>query len=202
MIPRKNNYRKHKNIGNIFDLSTDKKLFGLWIYLMSDCIFFATIFAVYAIMFNSMEIHLNFFNLKFVFCETTLLLLSALTYGMFSISIEYKKILFVYLFFLITFFLGFSFLYMEFYEFYNLIKKGFSPQSNGFLSAFFTLIGIHGFHVLIGLFWMFGIIFQIFQSGLTLKSYVRALCLGLFWHFLDIIWICVFTIVYLIGSIK
>lgn len=194
--------QKKKYFENIVDIATNKKIFGLWIYLMSDCIFFATMFSVYAVMSNCLIIDFHFFNLKIVFFETLILLLSSFTYGMLVINVKYNKLLFVYIFLIITFLLGSIFIGMELYEFYNLINSGFFPQKNGFLSSFFTLISIHGIHIVIGLLWMIGIFFQIIICHLNNIIYIRILCLGLFWHFLDIIWICVFTVVYLIGSIR
>ncbi|CAL4043184.1 Cytochrome bo(3) ubiquinol oxidase subunit 3 [Buchnera aphidicola (Phyllaphis fagi)] len=193
----------NNNIHNIREdnNTTDRKLFGFWIYLMSDCILFSTMFAVYCVMLNNIVLHSMFLNLKFVFFETCLLLLSSITYGISVVSFKYNKIFFVYIFIVITFFLGLSFVSMELYEFKHLIQLGFTPKKSGFLSSFFTLIGLHGIHVIVGLLWMLGIIFQIIQFNLNSLIYVRMLCLGLFWHFLDIIWICVFTVVYLLGSI-
>ncbi|MCW5197145.1 cytochrome c oxidase subunit 3 [Buchnera aphidicola] len=194
------------NTDNIHNIESnnhlvDKKLFGLWIYLMSDCILFATMFAVYYVMSKNIIIYSIFFNLKFIFFETFLLLFSSVTYGITVLCFKYNKILFVYIFMIITFFLGLCFVIMELYEFHHLIRLGLSPQKDGSLSAFFTLIGLHGMHVIIGLLWMIGLFFQIIKCNLKYLIYVRILSLGLFWHFLDIIWIFVFTIVYLLGSI-
>ncbi|CAL4322926.1 cytochrome c oxidase subunit 3 [Buchnera aphidicola] len=176
-------------------------MFGMWLYLMSDCILFATMFSVHIIISSHVILYTGFFNLWFVFIETLVLLLSSVTYGLLSISARYKKTFFVCFFLLITFALGLIFIMLESYEFYHLWKLGYKPQNNGFLSSFFTLVGLHGIHVVLGLVWMLGLFFQILKFHINKTIYIRILCLGLFWHFLDIIWVCLFTVVYLMRSI-
>ncbi|VFP84472.1 Cytochrome bo(3) ubiquinol oxidase subunit 3 [Candidatus Erwinia haradaeae] len=180
------------------------KIFGFWLYIMSDCIIFATLFATYGVMVNNIAsgpAGRDFFSLPFVLLETFLLLLSSITHGLALIQMHngHKNAVIGYLG--LTFLLGLGFIGMEIYEFLHLISQGVSPQISGFLSGFFTLVGTHGLHVIAGMLWMLLLMLQVAIRGLTLINRTRLMCLSLFWHFLDIIWICVFTIVYLIGEI-
>ncbi len=178
------------------------KIFGFWIYLMSDCIIFATLFATYAVMVNSTAggpAGRDLFELPYVLGETALLLLSSITYGMAVISMNKGSKGAVNAWLLLTFICGLGFIGMEINEFHKLIAEGFGPQRSGFLSGFFTLVGTHGLHVTCGLIWMLVLMFQIATRGLTPTNRTRIMCLSLFWHFLDVVWICVFTIVYLMG---
>ncbi|NIG99240.1 MAG: cytochrome o ubiquinol oxidase subunit III [Buchnera aphidicola (Periphyllus acericola)] len=194
------------NIDNFFnDLKIDKKIiFGFWIYIMSDCIIFATVFSVYFVMVKNISngpSGKEFFNLHFVELETFFLLLSSL---FFSIAVDFLKkynINMVCLFLLFVFLLGLSFLLLEGYEFFLLSKKNYYPTCSGFLSVFYTLLFLHGFHVISGLIWIILMIFQIILIGINKTTNTRILCLSIFWHFLDIIWIFVFTFVYLFGVI-
>ncbi|CAL4323011.1 cytochrome c oxidase subunit 3 [Buchnera aphidicola] len=192
---------KKYSMKNHTDIFSKKSVLGFWIYLMSDCILFATMFSVYCVMSQNIILDKSFFNLKIVFVETVILLLSSVFYGISILSIEYQKFFLIYFFLLLSFFFGVFFIVLEIYEFHHLIQLGYSPQNSGLLSSFFTLVGLHGAHVTIGLLWMLGIFLQTFKLKFNNVIYNRMLCLGLFWHFLDIIWICVFTIVYLIGKI-
>jgi len=178
------------------------KVFGFWIYLMSDCIIFATLFATYGVMVNITAggpAGKDIFELPFVLVETALLLLSSITYGMAVINMNNKQKGAVIGWLAMTFLFGLGFIGMEIYEFHHLIKEGFGPDRSGFLSAFFTLVGTHGLHVTSGLIWMLVLMYQIAKRGLTDSNRTRIMCLSLFWHFLDVVWICVFTIVYLMG---
>ncbi|QCI18988.1 cytochrome o ubiquinol oxidase subunit III [Buchnera aphidicola] len=180
------------------------KLFGFWIYLMSDCIMFAVLFAVYAIIFNNLPLNFishKIFNLYYVLFETFILLLSSLTCAMLTIEQNKKNIKMIYFYFIVTFFLGMVFLVMEINEFYNLFIENYMPNKHAFFSIFFTIIGTHGIHIIFGLVFILSIIYQIFKLGLTYNVQVRILCFSLFWHFLDIIWICIFTFIYLNGVI-
>lgn len=182
----------------------EKTILGFWLYMMSDCILFASLFAMYAVLCNNTAgsyTGKEIFSLSFVFIETCCLLSSSLTYG---ITVTFAKKLYIKetkLWMIATFLLGLLFISMEIYEFYHLIKIGSGPQISAFLSSFFILIGTHGLHVIIGLIWIIVIFTHIFYHGLTYINQIRLECLSLFWHFLDIIWICVFTEVYLIGMI-
>ena len=178
------------------------KIFGFWIYLMSDCIIFATLFATYAVMVNSTAggpAGKDIFELPFVMGETALLLLSSITYGMAVIAMNNDNKGGVNSWLALTFLFGLGFIGMEIYEFHHLISEGFGPDRSGFLSGFFTLVGTHGLHVTSGLVWMLVMMFQVSKRGLTSAIRTRILCLSLFWHFLDVVWICVFTVVYLMG---
>ncbi|MBK4765116.1 MAG: cytochrome o ubiquinol oxidase subunit III [Pantoea sp. Brub] len=193
---------KNEIESNIPNIDTNK-IFGFWIYLMSDCIIFATLFATYSVMVNNIA-HgpkgKDIFDLYFVLIETFALLISSITCGMVLISMNNQKnkiVIINWLF--LTFLFGVIFISMEVYEFYKLIKEGFGPNKSGFLSSFFTLVGTHGFHVLSGLIWILVLIAQLFKFGLIAINKTRIICFSLFWHFLDVIWICVFTVVYLIG---
>lgn len=178
------------------------KIFGFWIYLMSDCIIFATLFATYAVMVNNTAGGVagkDIFELPYVLGETALLLLSSITYGMAVINMNNNNKRAVIAWLLLTFALGIGFIGMEINEFHKLIVEGHGPDRSGFLSGFFTLVGTHGLHVTCGLIWMLVLMFQIGTRGLSATNRTRIMCLSLFWHFLDVVWICVFTIVYLMG---
>ncbi|WP_343190228.1 cytochrome o ubiquinol oxidase subunit III [Buchnera aphidicola (Mollitrichosiphum nigrofasciatum)] len=178
-----------------------KKILGFWFYLMSDCIIFATLFAVYAVMVNNVALGpsgVEIFKLPLVVLETIILLISSFTYGIFLVFIIKKKKN-ILLFLFLTFFLGIVFCGLELYEFYTLIQENYGPYTSGFLSAFFALIGMHGIHVIVGLVWILVMVYQILFFGINKLIFGRLMCLGLFWHFLDILWIFIFTFVYLFG---
>ena len=178
------------------------KVFGFWIYLMSDCILFATLFATYAVLVNGTAggpAGKDIFELPFVFAETMLLLLSSITFGFGMLAMNKNKVSAVNTWLLVTFLLGAGFIAMEIYEFHHLIVNDAGPDRSGFLSAFFTLVGTHGIHVTSGLIWIIVMMVSITKKGLTERNRTRLMCLSLFWHFLDVVWICVFTVVYLMG---
>ncbi|MFJ5445068.1 cytochrome o ubiquinol oxidase subunit III [Methylobacillus methanolivorans] len=178
------------------------KIFGFWIYLMTDLILFATLFATYAVLSQSFAggpTGKDIFELDYVLGETFLLLFSSITYG-FAMIAQHKGNKQAVLNWLgVTFLLGLGFIVMEINEFHHLIHEGFGPDRSAFLSAFFTLVGTHGLHVTCGLIWMALMMAQVWSKGLTDTNNTRLMCLSLFWHFLDIVWICVFTVVYLMG---
>ncbi|WP_159566031.1 cytochrome o ubiquinol oxidase subunit III [Budvicia diplopodorum] len=181
-----------------------KTVFGFWIYLMSDCILFAAVFATYAVLANNVAdgpSGKDIFELPYVLGETALLLLSSFTYGMAIISMYKGNKSQVIGWLAVTFLFGVGFIAMELNEFHLLISEGYGPSTSGFLSGFFTLVGTHGLHVTLGLIWMAIMMIQVSKKGLTPKNNTRLMCLSLFWHFLDVIWICVFTVVYLLGVI-
>ncbi|HGJ5875791.1 MAG TPA: cytochrome o ubiquinol oxidase subunit III [Arsenophonus sp.] len=192
----------HENHGH-HDIGATK-IFGFWIYLMSDLILFACLFATYVVLVNSTvggPIGKNIFNLNFVLVETFLLLFSSIIYGFAMLAMYKQKINLVKLWLFITFLLGLGFVIMEFYEFHELISKGYGPDRSAFLSAFFTLVSTHGIHVSFGLGWIIIMIIHVSRHGLTTVNQTRLSCLSLFWHFLDVVWICVFTVVYLLGAL-
>jgi len=179
-------------------------VFGFWIYLMTDCILFASIFAAYAVLVNNVaggpSGH-DIFELPFVAAETALLLFSSIAYGFAMLALHSNNKSGVMKWLFVTFLLGAGFIAMEIYEFHKLIEEGFGPQRSGFLTGFFTLVGTHGLHVTSGLIWMAVLIAQVKSKGLTATNNTRMSCLSLFWHFLDVVWICVFTVVYLMGAL-
>ncbi|CAL4324745.1 Cytochrome bo(3) ubiquinol oxidase subunit 3 [Buchnera aphidicola (Eriosoma lanigerum)] len=194
-----------KNI-NDYNIFNNKKILGFWLYLMSDCIIFATMFAVYEVLLINITDYINIkkiFNLTLVMIESFILLISSFSFGMSMIYFLQNNKKLIYFWLVNTFLLGFSFVSIEIYEFFHLCITQHSPQNSAFLSAYFTLIGLHGIHVIIGLLWIVVMLFQLSTLDYyTQVIYVKMKCLGLFWHFLDVIWICVLTFVYFFGVIK
>ncbi|EKE76762.1 cytochrome o ubiquinol oxidase subunit III [Gallaecimonas xiamenensis 3-C-1] len=179
------------------------KVFGFWIYIMTDLVLFATLFASYAVLYNHTAggpSGKDIFELDFVLVETFLLLLSSFTSGLSMLAMHAGNKAKTIGWLVVTGLLGAGFIGMEVYEFHHLIAHGMGPDRSAFLSAFFTLVGTHGLHVTCGLIWMSVMIFQVARHGLTDVNQTRLSCLSLFWHFLDIVWICVFTFVYLLGA--
>ncbi|TXR53818.1 cytochrome o ubiquinol oxidase subunit III [Reinekea thalattae] len=177
-------------------------LFGFWIYILSDCLLFGTLFATYAVFSNSFAGQIEateLFSLPFVAGETALLLLSSFTFGIAMLQANAGKMRGLIIWLSITFALGFAFLCMELYEFHHFTHEGATFHSSAFWSAFYTLVGTHGLHVFAGLLWMLVLFVHFKRDGLTSANKTRLACLSLFWHFLDVIWICVFSVVYLMG---
>jgi cytochrome o ubiquinol oxidase subunit 3 len=177
-------------------------LLGFWLYLMSDCLVFASLFATYAVLGrNYAEGHTGaeLFNLPLVAFNTALLLLSSITYGFAMLEMQRKKLRATLVWLGVTGLLGAGFIGLELYEFMHLIEEGAGPQVSGFLTSFFALVGTHGLHVLFGIIWLVTLMVQLTKHGITLENKRRLLCLSMFWHFLDVIWIGVFTFVYLMG---
>jgi cytochrome o ubiquinol oxidase subunit 3 len=181
-----------------------RTVFGFWIYIMSDCFLFAALFIVYAVLHNNtfggLSAH-DIFNLPFVLVETLILLSSSFTYGLTMLAVHRHRKNTALVLIAITILLGLSFVSLEITEFSHLLADGTSWTRSGFLSAFFTLVGTHALHVSLGLLWMFSLMIQIVDRGLTPHILRKLTALGIFWHFLDIIWIFVFTIVYLLGAL-
>lgn len=182
----------------------NKTTFGFWVYLMTDCVLFASLFATYAVLHNNTfggPDARELFSLPFVLIETLLLLSSSFTAGLAMVAArrQRKNQLLVWL--SLTFLLGLAFLTMELSEFTNLAREGNDWQRSGFLSAFFTLVGTHGLHITAGLLWMIVLVVQLARRGLSAPVVRRLTLFSMFWHFLDIIWIFIFTIVYLMGAI-
>lgn len=179
-------------------------IFGFWVYIMSDCILFSALFATYIVLKDSTAgghtLH-GLFSLPFVLGETLILLFSSFTFGLALLFARDSKKCLTIKALTATGILGATFIGMEIYEFHHLISHGHSFSSNAAFSAFFTLVGTHGLHVISGLFWLILVIIKISMRGITIKTSTKLYCLGLFWHFLDVIWVCVFTIVYLMNSI-
>jgi cytochrome o ubiquinol oxidase subunit 3 len=182
----------------------EEKDFGFWLYLMSDAVIFACLFATYLVMVGNTAggpTPKDVFSLDRAAAETALLLLSSTTFGVAAVALSAGERSKVLLWLAITFLLGASFIFLEFGEFRGMIAEGAGPERSGFLSAFFTLVGTHGFHVSVGLVWILVMIGQVFFKGLTAPVASRLMRLGLFWHFLDIIWVVIFSVVYLPGLV-
>ena len=183
----------------------DSTLIGFWIYLMSDCLIFAILFAAFGVLGSSYAAGpgpRNVFELPLVAMNTAMLLFSSMTYGFAMIGMQRGKVREVQAWLVLTALFGAAFLSIELYEFSHLIGEGATPQRSAFLSSFFTLVGTHGLHVTFGLIWMATLLVQLAIHGLTEANRRRLLCLSLFWHFLDVIWIGVFTFVYLVGTLR
>ena len=180
-------------------------MLGVWLYLMSDCLIFAMLFAAYGVYGGSLAGGpgpRELFELPLVAVNTTMLLLSSITYGFAMIATDEKRQSAVLGWLGVTALFGLAFLSIELYEFSNLIHEGAGPQRSAFLSAFFTLVGTHGLHVTFGIIWLVTLMVQVGRKGLIPANQRRLQCLSLFWHFLDVIWIGVFTFVYLLGVLR
>ena len=174
--------------------------YGFWLFLLSDIILFAALFAAYAVLSgqtNGGPPGMALFDKTHVFIETACLLASSVTCGFASLSVQRSDRLPAYAWTIATLLLGLAFLYLEWTEFAHLLATGNGPSRSAFLSAFFTLVGTHGVHVTIGLVWLVVMMAQIATLGLRSMVRTRFFCFALFWHALDIVWIGVFTIVYL-----
>ena len=180
-------------------------VFGFWLYLMTDCIIFGTLFAVFAVLrdqFAGGPTGHEVFELSGVGIETAILLFSSITYGFGMIAAHENKVSTMRTWLGVTFLLGLGFLFMEIREFSHMIAEGNGPDRSAFLSSFFTLVGTHGLHVTCGLLWMAVLLFQTAgKTELNERMIGKLTCLSLFWHFLDIVWICVFTFVYLMSVV-
>jgi cytochrome o ubiquinol oxidase subunit 3 len=177
-------------------------LLGFWIYLMSDCLVFACLFAMFAVLGHSYAggpTGAELFELPLVAINTSLLLLSSITYGFAMLQMQNGRVGGTIAWLLITGALGAGFISIELHEFAHLIHEGAGPQRSAFLSAFFTLVGTHGLHVTFGLVWLVTLVVQLMRKGLISANRRRLMCLSMFWHFLDVVWIGVFTFVYLMG---
>jgi cytochrome o ubiquinol oxidase subunit 3 len=181
-------------------------LLGFWLYLMSDCLVFACLFAMYAVLGRSYAggpTGAEIFDLPLVAVNTALLLLSSITYGFSMLEMQAAagtaRVGGTLAWLVVTGLFGAGFIGIELHEFSHLIQEGAGPQRSAFLSSFFTLVGTHGLHVTFGLVWLVTLVVQLSRHGLTADNRRRLLCLSMFWHFLDVVWIGVFTFVYLMG---
>lgn len=184
--------------------TTQKTTLGFWVYLMTDCVLFASLFAAYAVLRNNTAGGVGgseIFDLPFVLVETLILLTSSFTCGLALLSAYRRDKTGVFAWLGVTFLLGVSFLGMELYEFTQLVQEGHSWRASAFLSAFFTLVGTHGLHITAGLLWMTVLLRRVYKRGFSPSNLRRLTMFSLFWHFLDIVWIFIFTIVYLMGVI-
>jgi cytochrome o ubiquinol oxidase subunit 3 len=177
-------------------------MLGFWIYLMSDSLIFAILFATYGVLSRSYAAGpspADLFELPLIALNTTMLLLSSITYGLAMLEVERRRMGLTLFWLAVTGLFGLGFLSIELYEFGHLIHEGATPQRSAFLSAFFTLVGTHGLHVTFGIIWLVTLMFQLPMHGFIPDNHRRLMCLGMFWHFLDVVWIGVFTYVYLMG---
>ena len=176
--------------------------YGFWIFLLSDFILFSGLFAAYAVLSGNTAgepTGPELFNLRNVFIETACLLFSSYACGLGALSAERRRLGHFYISAVFTFGLGAAFLFIEISEFAGMVSKGAGPSRSAFLSAFFTLVGTHGAHVTLGLIWFIYMVAQVAVKGLRPHVLRRLLCFSLFWHALDIVWVGVFTLVYLMG---
>lgn len=177
-------------------------LLGFWIYLMSDCLIFAVLFATRAVLgsnFHGAPLPRDVFDIELIMVATFALLFSSITYGFAVLKMQDNELDGTIRWLLITAFFGAVFLGIELYEFNHLIHVGASPQASASWSSFYALVGTHGLHVACGLLWLFVLVVQARKFGLTTANKRRLLCLSMFWHFLDLIWLGVFSLVYLTG---
>ncbi|HWY79437.1 MAG TPA: cytochrome o ubiquinol oxidase subunit III [Candidatus Sulfotelmatobacter sp.] len=182
----------------------DKVVFGFWVYLMTDLLMFGVLFATYSVLhgniYNGPGSN-ELFNLPFALLETMILLTSSFTCGLALLAASKGVKKYVLIWFSITFLLGLAFLGLELSEFTKLVSEGNSWRRSAFLSSFFTLVGTHGMHITVGLLWMGICMIKLWSKDLTENLTRKLMLLSLFWHFLDIIWIFIFTIVYLLGAL-
>jgi cytochrome o ubiquinol oxidase subunit 3 len=178
--------------------------YGFWLFVLSDMVLFSALFATYASLVHATDggpITNQLFHRDLVAVETIALLVSSFVCGLAMIAAKRKAMLWTQGWLLVTGLLGAVFLFIELYEFATMIHEGAGPQRSAFLSAFFTLVGCHGVHVTCGLLWIGTMMAQLWAKGFQPHITRRLLCLSIFWHALDIIWVAIFTIVYLIGTL-
>jgi cytochrome o ubiquinol oxidase subunit III len=176
--------------------------YGFWIFILSDIVMFSALFAAYAVLSGNTAggpTGAELFNLRNVFILTMCLLFSSYTCGLGALAAEWRQPERFLIFAALTFVLGAAFLFLEISEFASMIAKGAGPSRSAFLSAFFTLVGTHGAHVTVGLIWLIYMVAQVVAKGLRAAVLRRLLCFSLFWHALDIVWVGVMTLVYLMG---
>jgi cytochrome o ubiquinol oxidase subunit 3 len=179
--------------------------YGFWIFILSDIVMFSGLFAAYAVLSGNTAggpTGSELFNLRNVFIETMCLLFSSYTCGLGALSAERRQRDRFYVFAVLTFVLGAAFLLIEISEFAGMVSRGAGPSRSGFLSGFFTLVGTHGAHVTGGLLWLAYMVAQVVAKGLRPHVLRRLLCWSLFWHALDIVWVGVLTLVYLMGDFR
>jgi len=180
-------------------------LLGFWLYLMSDCLIFAVLFTTFGVLgrnYAAGPAGADLFDLRLVLVNTGLLLLSSITYGVAMLEMDRLRVERTLRWLAITGALGAAFVGIELFEFGHLIHEGATPQRSAFLSSFFILVGTHGLHVTFGIVWLATLMAQVRRRGLVPENQRRLMCLSMFWHFLDVIWIGVFTFVYLLGAMR
>jgi cytochrome o ubiquinol oxidase subunit 3 len=177
--------------------------YGFWIFLLSDIVMFAAFFAAHAVLQNATDGGPNgaeLFHLNDVAVETACLLLSSFAAGLATVAVGARNMLWTQVGLLVTGLLGLGFLFIEMREFQTLVAEGAGPQRSAFLSSFFALVGCHGAHVSVGLLWLGTMMAQLYVKGFRQNILRRMMCFDLFWHMLDIVWVAIFTLVYLVGE--
>jgi cytochrome o ubiquinol oxidase subunit 3 len=180
-------------------------MLGFWLYLMSDCLIFAMLFAAYGVLggnYAAGPAPKDLFDLDLVAVNTAMLLFSSITYGFAMLTMDKGRVAATQAWLAVTGLFGLAFLSIELYEFSHMIHEGATPQRSAFLSSFFTLVGTHGLHVTFGIVWLVTLMTQVARFGLIEANRRRLMCLSMFWHFLDVVWIGVFTFVYLMGMLR
>ncbi|GEC90596.1 MULTISPECIES: cytochrome o ubiquinol oxidase subunit III [Brevibacillus] len=178
------------------------KVLGFWIFVVTDCVLFGTLFATYAVMMNSFAggpTGQELFQLPGVIASTFILLTSSFTSGLAVLAMNKGNVKQLIAWLAVTGLLGLSFVVLEVTEFMHLMSEGATMATSGYWSAFYTLVGTHGLHVTLGLFWMTALIMQLKRRGITAVTRRKITNLSLYWHFLDVVWIFLFTVVYLMG---
>ncbi|KAA3447301.1 cytochrome o ubiquinol oxidase subunit III [Mesorhizobium sp. SARCC-RB16n] len=199
-------------IGPVFHLEEEhahaeggSTMLGFWLYLMSDCLIFAMLFAAYGVLggnYAAGPAPKDLFDLDLVAVNTAMLLFSSITYGFAMLTMDKGRVAATQAWLAVTGLFGLAFLSIELYEFAHMIHEGATPQRSAFLSSFFTLVGTHGLHVTFGTVWLVTLMVQVARFGLIEANRRRLMCLSMFWHFLDVVWIGVFTFVYLMGMLR
>ena len=180
-------------------------MLGFWLYLMSDCLIFAILFATYGVLggnYAAGPAPKDLFDLPLVALNTSILLLSSITYGFTMLSMDRSKVAATQAWLAATGLFGLAFIGIELSEFAHMIREGATPQRSAFLSSFFTLVSTHGLHVTFGLVWLVTLMVQVSRRGLIEANRRRLMCLSMFWHFLDVVWIGVISFVYLMGVLR
>lgn len=184
--------------------SNSKVIFGFWLFVLSDCILFAALFATYVILhpntYGGISIH-DVTNLHFVLAQTLVMLTSSFTLGLGVVALKNNAVNKLIFWLVITFLLGATFVGLEWHQFAVLVHNGHTWQSSAFLSSFFTLLGFQAAHLTVALFWILVVIVQLKLQKINPIMRTRLSCLSLFWDFLNLVWIFIFTVVYLMGAI-
>ena len=183
----------------------DKNIFGFWVYLMTDCVLFASLFATFAVLRNNISggpAGQDIFSLPFVLAETLILLTSSFICGLALLAAREKKRQLALALLGLVFILGAAFLTLEIREFSHLYHQGNGWRHSAFLTSFFTLVGTHGAHISAGLIWLGIMMGNIYYRGISAGSLRKLTMFAMFWHFLDLVWIFIFTIVYLMGIVQ
>jgi cytochrome o ubiquinol oxidase subunit 3 len=202
----------HELDPNVFYLADEHEhaeghstMLGFWLYLMSDCLIFAVLFAAYGVLgrnYAAGPSGADLFELPVVALNTSMLLFSSITYGFAVLEMQRDRVKATLAWLAVTGLFGVAFVSLELSEFAHMIGEGATPQRSAFLSSFFTLVATHGLHVTFGIIWMVTLMAQVAKRGLSVANRRRLMCLSMFWHFLDVVWIGVFSFVYLMGVLR